>query len=514
MNRLGIGFLGACFGSLLVVLLHPLTRGLANPLVDQQIKADLNSHPMVLRNTRVVPEPKDATGAAFWLLVASREAVLGRSGNHRDLAETLEVARGWSEHDKDNAFWLQMESAVLWDRGLHDQSIQAWISAAKAARWEDYQMDRLQVIRKAISRTFTNVPSWVDLYLTTERSSFAGQYLMRHATRLLTRAPLTTASGLKLRYAIARAGHLIRGGSSSIELAQIGSSIAELAGRDRTMAAESTPRRLLFARIQLADHLRKAKMENEADDVVSIYRATTGWSYFLDQDALREEREQLGIGALAATGIVPLSTYGILWGTVLIVLGWFAQKIPVQWWQSWWIGIGTASIGLALLVATGLWIHSMVMFLCGVMMCFRSRAVRRADPANVGIGFQSICTIIALYSLVILGLMWIYGSSIRQYLIPGVFPEWNPSFTLATLWGSLLMILVVTLTLGPTFALLTRYRVDRLASQALMSSGRVLCMLGIVIGGIAGPLAMATDQFQERDAGALLRSEPLYFFNR
>ncbi len=221
--------IGGALGSLLVLLIHPISRAYYQSFLRLGDSSFLNTTQVLPENVRRLPEPKTASEAAYVFLVAAEAEQRGEKLAKRDFTRLLLLAEAWSKAEPDNAFWKQMQSIYLLRLKRQDESIEQWERAAQALKWDNYQNARLRTIVDGLTAESRATLGWHWAYAYHRRSQAIAQQILRHARTVKDLLPGNESRGLELRYATLLNGVLLREGARSNATGLVGHEIVELA---------------------------------------------------------------------------------------------------------------------------------------------------------------------------------------------------------------------------------------------------------------------------------------------
>src|SRR5579862_5074166 len=317
MTRGGRALLGAALGAALTLALHPASR----PYVFSSF---------ISPRLRAAPSPKPTStliDLAAWM------TALGDQYQNRirltplELRNALEVATLGAKRDPRNAFWRQMLAWIYHAQGDENRAREEWSAAAALDTWNDYQSSQLFKERDRIADAFGAAQSWqlADVYY--QRTDSAVALISSYSRYILVTSSLDTKEGLLMRTNNVLNGALLRLGSRSIRIGEIGAKMSESACQPPKMVFQERQHKLFLQRIGMQNQLRENGHPDLADQVHKIYNETDAWGAFESADDAQSFAAECSYLSLLLVGLPSvLLVMGSL-GLIVWLIGYGMRKV-------------------------------------------------------------------------------------------------------------------------------------------------------------------------------------------
>lgn len=512
MTRSRRAALGAIFGALIVLAVHPASRHLYIPSAmawgpSSSLEA---SH---WTNAGQLPKQvQSLSDASAWITDACERLVTKRQRSREEVQTFLEITTRAAASDPSNAFWLQVQAVILNASGNRTAAIQAWKLAARKAMWNDYQSRRFEMaVEEAIKRHGDQ--SWIRAALYSRRSTAAVRLTEAFSRQILMSIGIEDREHLLLRYETLANGELIRDGSRHIAIAELGEAIIEAASHPPSMVATSTPKGLLISRLKFINALREHGLEVEADQANQALLENEAWQAMTNREDPKHTFSDLA-RASVATSILPVSflassSFGLLLWIIGKLLGRLdlARSICRPPWNAI-LGVTFATLAYAV---TGLWIAAMTTALAFGLLAIGPPKGRTRPDNELGPLYRFMLIVITVaMALLISG--FVAGASTPGYHVLesiNVPKEFRDGSTLFL--GLVGVCLVFSLLLAPAWALVRRIETSAVLVKTLTELGAGLATLGLVLSVLAGPASLFADLKVREPLSQILTNESLYY---
>lgn len=507
--------IGGALGSLLVLLIHPISRAYYQSFLRLGDSGFLLTTQALPENVRRLPEPKTASEAAYVFLVAAEAEQRGEKLAKRDFTRLFLLAQAWSKADPDNAFWRQMQSIYLLRLKRQDESIEQWQQAAQALKWDNFQNARLRTIVDGLTAEAHATLGWHWAYAYHRRSQAISQQILRHARTVKDLVPGNEALGLELRYATLLNGVLLREGARSNATGLVGHEIVELASYPDRFTIDLSQKKLILARQALSNRFRDEGRPDEAARADDGFRDNDAWIALVRPEAIPDHVADLTTLALLTSSLPGIALVLAALGVLISLGGWAVERSPRL--QLAFATPYAPAIGFVLAIltfwATELVFPSLWVVLCFTFFTFAPEHTRKIEPRELGPTFRFVLGIlglafIGLASLFLLGLS---APGIRLMGLLGVPREYGTgSMLLLGLTGIVFGLVLLT---APVWAIVQKFPPPRLAGVALREFGIGVAVASLGLAILGGPVAVALDRSAREDLAKLTQNEPLYSQN-
>lgn len=512
MTPTGRAFLGAALGAVITLCLHPASRpfmiGLSVRVSPELIRDCVDS------NAKKVVEPTNLAQAGLWMqLSAARIRHVNRL-TEKERDSLLKIATVASSQDISNAFWYQMEAILLDDAGRTDKAALAWIQASKRVKWDDYQLQRLQQSRNAISDITGGTQAWQLAYLYGARSDDVSFCLERVVKHLLANAPFETPAGLELRFATLVNGDLVRQNARSTKTNIAATNITELAAFPSAYVDTVSPKRLWTGQNTIIVNLDKVlKKPFYAERARKIFSNTESWRALTVRDTNESDVAFSAFGSIISATIASASLVIGAIGTLIWLLGQFVEwRLARSKEIHWGVAAGIAVVlGGFVFFLTNYLPAAFAVALCATFLTVapdRSRSVR---PADLGPLFSFMGALLGLICSIMLITYFVASTPMAILILPnfGVPSDYLDTPVLAGL-ASVMFGLV--LLMAPFWAIVHRVGTPYVLSLILKKFGSFMAVLGLTLSVILGPLCFYADRRLEHTLYEFVTNEPVHYY--
>lgn len=532
MTPWGRALLGAAFGAILTLAVHPVSR----PYLEEAIvryPADAiaslagSDHP-------VLPLPDSAPNASEWLQVAADKFLHGQKLSQSELLTLLGLDQEGEEAQEDNAFWPQMRAVLLHLMGRNSEARESWRRASNCTRWDDGQSDRLLNERDRLVRTLGWNQAWTYGYVFFNRSDAAAAVIQHYAQKLVGSTTLDTAEGLRTRYYTIVNGDLLRDGSHSIKVGLHGYDMVERASYPPSLSGTPRPKRIWIAETILTARLRQAGMVEEsrrafeAFDHNDWWRALTGIdpgptgpqgeTHSLLRAALPDETPDenlrdlclISIGLAGLPGAMGLAS---ILGAGLLLVGSLLQArlSNIRFFPTLAITAVALSLGCLAFLATRLVPVGVCVAVTVEFLAVGPGTPRARRSDDLGPLFNLTMASTWLVLLGAFGLFICAVSSSARALGPELGPAGEYFTNSATFLGIATIALSMICLVSPLYATVRRFGTPDILALSLRRIGRFGAVVALTLCVIGGPATVLADRACARELRKIVENEPVYY---
>ena len=509
--------LGCALGALIVLIAHPISRGVYGcglwRLGDSPVLEQTKYLPENLGKVRQHVEIDSAADAAYWLAVGGERESEGGGLSHSELLKLVELADHFGRLDQENAFWWQSKAVLLWRGGDMDGARKAWVRGSNAIRWNDYQSLRLKKVVLDLESEHGASMAWHYAYMYYRRSSALCSLIEALARNFKDQSPLTTKEGLKLRFQVLSNGRLLRDNARSILIGRIGVDMVEMASYEPKMQAEQTPFKLVIARRDFRNSLERFGLKQEAEFTTAAFDTNEAWMALTLPERARSAAGDLALEALISDSLPGACTMTALFGLVFYLTGFLLDRFTVL--QFAFRMPYAAILGLIVSILSyylsGLSLSAIWVALCLAAYAVIPSRIRSQPPMDLGPVFKFVVGLLAFVFmiLVVLGIMaWCApGARLSPYLgISYDFGARSPLF-----YGLVGLVLGIVVILPPAWGVVQRIQPSRIVGQTFRSFGTSLFGISVVLAVVSGPIAVYLDRTSQDVLERLVGNEPTYY---
>ncbi len=500
MTGTGRAVLGAALGAAITLVLHPTSRPfLTSIFISPRLTGAVATEGI----------PSTPPELAEWMLAAGNQAAEHRKLTPREFGNVIVAAKTGAANEPNNAFWRQMLAALYHIKGDDGQARQEWMRASNCDQWNDHQSTVLFEERDTLARQWGAYQAWQLAYTYYLRSDRAVTLISSYARTLDATTTLGTLNGLLVRAANVRNGNLIRLGSRSLRIGDIGGQISEAACHPNGLPSTSSRHKLLLARLALANKLRQAGQTDLGDEVNRIYREMDAWYAFTDIEAAGDKAYTLGLRSLATAALPSLFAALALVGLVVWIGGRAVQPIEhVRLAPA--VAAGTV-LGLGAFSVTLLPLAALTTLLCCVFLVYTPKHERRRRPTDLGPLFSFMIGMLGISFALLLGAFLLGVSSPAVSVLPSLDVPTEYYGGSGVLLGLAVIVLALVLLVAPLYALATRYSTAHVLGLALRGFGIFLAVVGLAGVVIGTPLCIYEDHNISKTLNAVVANEPVYY---
>lgn len=513
MSRAARACFGAMLGALVTLLWHPVSRPfLLAGFTQWGVSEAARTTPLIAANLRQLPIPKSELDASLWLQAGAERLLERRPPSDQDKENLVRVARNAALREPENAYWRQMEAVFLGTLGRDREARDAWVQAARAARWNDYQSVRLLGVREQIAREQGSRLAWQLAYALRLRSSANAQAIRSFSRQVVAGATLQDPEHLRTRWASVVNARLMRDGSRSIESGQTAAEMMESASHPAGLPVARSHRVLLLARYDLINALAAAGMDEYSSQVNRAYDSNDGWIALTRRVDTQEFADFSIVGALATatvpSALLSVSALGaVLWLLGLAVSRSATVRLLLAPPAAPAIGVFFAVLAY---IATGLVLAAIAVVLCFAFLVFTPPSVRTLTPDEMGPLFRFI---LLMLGMAIAATFGAFAASLStpacEILFQiGVPPDYYAGSTLFL--GLSGIVLGLLLLVSPGWALAQRIATPKVVGVALRDLGQGLCAATLGLAVIVTPASVYADRELNQNLQMLVENEPNY----
>ncbi len=514
MTSSGRALLGALFGAILTLLVHPTSRAYMTSLVRNPGEGGLDR--FLDDTSGVLAPPTNLYQASLWLqLAAERQLTADSQLTSNELRTIIGIARSAGRREPDNAYWPQME-AVFRSAAHQPDAARAWERASRCASWNDYQSRRLMLDRDALASWTGSPQGWQLAYLYDQRSEAAANLIEKFAAASLTASDLASKSGVTQRMITLRNGALLRNGSQSIKVGMHGASIVELASYPSEFALTASPKRLWLAETKLINVLRERGLPDEAHFAEESFRTNDAWRALTQDEETDANFRNLTLTSLICAALPGATMALAIVGLGVWLLGWIIDRTTGLSMRFGRIPALLCSTGVAFLVyaVTSYPLGALATGLCFTFVVVGPRYGRTTRSVELGPLFSLCIGVVTFAFAVTLGAYIVGGSTLAKALLPSttVPPEYYGSSSLFV--GLSAIVFGLVFLISPLWAVAQRLGTPYVLSEGLKKIGGSLglgCLLAAVV---SAPVMIYLDRDNQDTLTKIVTNEPLYYFLR
>jgi hypothetical protein len=290
----------------------------------------------------------------------------------------------------------------------------------------------------------------------------------------------------------------------------------EAAAHPGSAAEQSSPRKLLLARLEFANAMRAEGREIEAEEVMRAYLADDAFLALTSAGRASRDFQRLARISLAAA-VVPSALI------CASIVGWFLVGIAAalnKWPRARAIFqpplapmVGVVS-GLAAYALTGLSLLGLAIALCFAFLVVGPHQARSRPPSYLGPFFRFTILVLASVFVLLVGTYFAARTTPIKEMLPILDPPLELlSVSIAPL-GLAALILGTLLLVGPSWGMVLRLRTDYVVLTALTEFGRFVawgCLGGAVV---LAPVALVIDAQISDPLNKLILNEPTFYLIR
>lgn len=514
MTPFGRIALGALIGSLLTLAIHPSSRPfLGMSLFHLGRSETMSGHPLLQENIGVLPYPGDAMKAAIWMEVGANRINRRLEIKTADLRALIRVANAAGQSDPNNAFWPQMEAVFRRQAKDIEGTLECWHLASRRLTWNDYQSNRLLMVRTELEHEFGGEQAWQSARLFYSRTDASAAAIERLAGYLTGRSQANSVEDLEFRMATLRNGVLVRNSSRSLKIGLYGVNMIEFSSYNSRRMIETSPKKLLISRYELINKLRARRLDEEVQVARTAFESNEGWLAMTGRDEPQRQIWWLTMSAVNSAAIpsallLSAVVTGVIWGIAALILkrpklhG--ILRVPL----APLLGISTAMLVYSF---TEFWPLSITIVLTIAFAAFSPATQKKSVPGSFGPMFVFVNGLLgfvfaALVAFFIGGLLSPTVETLPHLNIPA---EYFGGGTLPLALGGIILCLV--LIVATLFAFVERVDTPIVALSAYRTFGKFASLSFLLLCVVATPVAVALDNRIEPVVSMILQNEPNYY---
>lgn len=498
-------FWGALLGALLALLALPESRNvLLQPWVQPNPERVLRDSRWSAPTALSVPTPRSVETAAFSLLLACEELSERRQLRPSDQALLRDLARAQADREPENAFWRQMQALLEFDR---DEATKAWMQAARANTWNDFQNQRIEQIGQELTGKGTAPTSWHYAVLARERSLSHVRRLHSFSSSLLLKSA-NSVEALAIQVATLENAALIRKGSRSISVGMVAVQMQETAVAGTSAELTVSPKQRDLSRLQLE---RQLQSEQRAR-ISNLLRESDAWVSFMSTPEVQERREHLWRTALLSHVLPPAILIAGFLGAALAAVGFGLRKSPLlqRAFQPPFIMVLAVLSSVGMYLLTQILAAALATVLSLSLFAFSRAHTRSAEVTRLEAGARFQVALLAVPMLLAICFL-LAGSFPAARLMD--FAYVDPIVQLVgapmMLWLSI-MLLLVAIGSAPLWAHLWRCKPSQIAPLVIQELGIATASFAVVLLIIVTPLTTLQERATKDALSKMLANEPNY----
>lgn len=505
---------GALAGCLLVLLAHPATRAFFRLTGSEMTLARVNALRYGPDNR--LPTPSTPVGRALWVEAASERVSRGIPLSRTEWATLQSLLQQAERAEPNNSFWTQAYASFLATRAELNASRDRWERASRASAWNSHSRDRqLQWVGR-LQQLADSRQSWTLATVILNRKSFSTDRIEFGGRRLLGRARLDAATGVRLRYATVRNGELIRRSARSVLEGTAGAKLVDLAAYPQDLANTLQPKQLHLGRTDLILAAQDEIGSAAGDRLQSAFRETDGWNALIQRAGPDSHLRDLAHASVVLNGL-PRALLGVTLGAGLLVLGlqWIRKRnrLPTRFEPELLVPLGFAIGGLSFWVLRNLPL-SVAMTAAILFLGLGPENPRRTPPEELGPLFGLLCWLVGTAAMLAIATELVLRAPAANVILPAL----PASIDLMGPTRVFLVIALASLTMlcivAPFYALVVRFSTPSLLLAALIRSSRYALVQASLLTVVAGPVCLAGDRQLSETFGQILANEPVYYLQR
>ena len=517
MSPTARALLGAALGSLLTLVVHPVSRpfliALTSHVSQPQIKRAVQS------NWTSPPPPKTLAEAGLWMELAASRLNSHQRFSTKETQSLLDIVAAAESRDVGNAFWPQMASAILFENGNVAGAISKWATGSLKPGWDDYQIKRLKAARSDLVAATGVQQSWQLAYIYFTRSEDIGACLRATAREILARADYDTEPGLRIRYATLLNADLIREHAHSSATSVSAMDIVDLVtypadSLSGSLGTIPSPKSLQTGEVKVVSNFTKIlKTPDWTTRAKAIFSNTESWRALTIHDSNRQEAQLLAVSSVVTSSMASVMAALALLGTAIWGLGRFVawkmrsdKKIGLPTAAAIALVFGGFVFALTKDIAGGI-----AACLCAGFLSVSPTHTRNARPEDLGPLFRLIVLILsvicsAMFVIYLVGTTSAAGAVFGCLGVPAEFME---SPLLAGIAAVCFGMLLLT---APIWAIVHRLTTPHVLSLSLSKFGAFAAASGLCLSVVLGPVAVYADQRLESTFNELVTNEPDHYY--
>lgn len=527
MSRSWRAFYGAAIGALVVLFLHPASRPFMSSGFHWGYSKTFRETPLILSNHAVLPHPNSLLNDSLWMETGAQNLDSRPPLTKNKLDMLLEVARRAAEADPQNAYWFQMRALFANEETkrkdvppvrrtqMRELAFRCWHQGAECARWDDQQTTRLRAIQKDLANEFGGPAAWQYAVVYPLRTAGPAEKIEGLGYEMIKGLGFESRHDLAIRYDTLVNGRLLRQGSRSLQIGQVGATLVEIASYPRELRFAKTPRKLILTRMAFYNDLQRAGMHDEADLANRTFQSNDAWLAFTRQQEISSHADQLrilsGFTITLPSALLLVSAVGGLLWLLSALAKWKPELLKiVEPPIAPAVGVVLSALVYS---ATSLVLPTLAVAGCFGFLAFGPTHQRSHAPEQLGTIFELVvfalgCILALFCSFFFIGLstpaMHIFNS------ISGFPPEFYGG---STLWLGLAgMIIGLLLLAGVIWAISQRMTTSSVEVLAFRQLGKGIFLGCLTLAILFTPISLITDRLLQAPLGQLVANEPLYYY--
>lgn len=500
--------LGALFGALLTLLLHPVSRRV---LLGVSTWVPMGRVQRTFRPVKdLLVKPTTLEEASAWVHAACARVIARVPLEKVERRSVIELLEEGNRKDPQNSFWLQTLAFFQESAGESVAAEKSWERAAKCPSYNDYQSAVLADELTKYPRNY--VPTWLYAYVYQLRKADALMVAERYARGLLARSDYDSDTGIARRYSTILNFDHARDGARSVPLGLKAADLLELATYPQNFSETVMPKTLHLGRVRVVDRLKSSGRVDQAAEVSKSYSNNEAWRYLISRFDTEGNLAELSLlGAVA--GVLPCllligGGIGLLLSGLSLVVDLVSDR---ERWRPEFVGMVAILAATVVFLGSNAWIGS-VATLVSVMFLSASPARQRAvKEDHLGPLFEIVCFGLSMFSLLFF-VVYLFGLTAPAQALMEVFPARHELSLFCQIGLGLALLSMVLLTgVVPLWAFVRRHSTPWVFAQGLRIFARTMAWVGISAAVILTPVSLASEKQTRETLDKLLRNEPIYY---
>jgi len=508
MKGIHRALIGALIGTILTLAVHPKTSPFYRTAFQPGSATAVNQIDSVMPWNGKPRTELDYFYAAEIYAERTRQGRLTREELRAAAKLFLRARAGYPK----NAFWDQMLASVYVRGGQKDRAYAAWRTGSRKEHWNSGQsqlaLARVNRMRNRLGYEL----SWIYARAYLLRSIAPGYEVERTARALLSGTSMRDEPGISIRFQSALNGMLMREHGKMIEEGKVGSEVIRLAAYPSALLDTARPKQLYLGQILLADSLRLARRNADADRLLPIFQSAESWTGMATRRSIPEQTSLRVTGSLLTYTLGGFGPILLFLGLVLVLLEKLVSErlVATRSFPLIGAGIGAVTTGAIVGFLSQYPLGGILAAVVGLSWAWQPQAVRKLSPNDLGPLFNLTVRILLL-SIAAAGYLSLVWNSLPFRAVTSLISgPWDGVdavawLRVATLVGCLLMLCV------PTWAFAQRLSAPAVVRCLINRARTTLIWVGVFLMITSAPIGIFLDR-QNQDAWKrIISNEPFYY---
>lgn len=511
--KLRNSLLGALFGSLVVLLLLPASRPLyMDAVLPSALDRALAQAARYATGKVLVDPSQSASHAATWINLAADRLNRRLPVTTEELETVHQLAVAEESADRENAYWFQVDAAILDQLKRYPEADAAWIDASRRVSWKDYQIEFLSESLKGRPAA----PAYAYGELLQLRSGQPARLIHTAAEHILRRAWNDPNRSLKIRLATVLNGELMRKWARSVSAMTEGVdlSASALMRPGQVQLHEPDPKRLHLARLDFKELVTKANLGYSADQIEMIFQQGEASEALAPLEEANANATVLSWEAaaihVAPGALLACAVGGLLaWAIALVYRGVDRLDKFRPWLGN--IAAGVAVLAVTIIVSVRVTgetnaYAAVTLGMCVLFAGATPRHVRTRRPDWLGPLFSVMTSATSLAVIVVVAtLLVVFAPCGRTLIAPALQEDIQP---MAMGIGLGALIAGLPFLTSPLWAFAQRLPSAYVVDKSWTQIAAKVAVISMVLAVIAGPLCAYVERRQTAELRILFLNEP------